>query len=403
MIPRDLIQFCFKLARDGEFDTLKQIVPTISANVFGDVQQFLTQQGIAPILYDRIMNNRYDNFLPKEFVEGLKKAYLHNAARNLYANKQLEEILSRLEWHSIPVMLLKGAHFCFSIYKNPACRTMSDLDLLFQRTTLAKGVAELESLGYRMSGPSWEGPQHHLQPMLKKDYPFPVEVHNTLATQANTTVLTPELLWETAQPGSLFGHPVWLLTPTLALFYVCLHAAYQHLFANAARALFDIDTLVSYYGKDITWDVFWEFAEHDDCIIGIAFILKLSNQLLSTPLPEKIIEIICSDTSPDGIEESVFEVMLSGEQMPDTPPEGLFNSVKWWLTKMGKLSNSVFHADDKRIGDSPSIGLQAGTFFRRSGFVLKDYLSAVLNLRHINRDQKKMKANLKLRRWLRIR
>ncbi len=335
-------------------------------------------------------------------MEELKQAYLHNAARNLYANKQLEEILSRLEQHSIPVMLLKGAHFSFSIYKNAACRPMSDLDLLFQQANLSKGVAELKSLGYRMSGPIWEGPQHHLPPMGKKGYPFPVEVHNSLATHVNSTILTPELIWETAQPGSLFDHPVRLLTPTIALFYVCVHAAYQHLFVNAARSLFDIDTLIRYYGKNIDWDTFWNYAEHDDCIPGITFILKLSTQLLYTPLPEKVLETISSVEFPEGIEENVFEVMLSGEQLPDVPPDGLINSLKWWLTKMGKFSNSVNNAQNKRIGNSPS-RMQAGTFFRRSGFLLKDYFSAVLNLRHIKTNQQKMKANLKLRRWLRIR
>jgi hypothetical protein len=403
MTPKDLIQLCFKLARAGEFDSLKQIVPTISTDVFGEVQQFLTQQGIAPILHARIVKNQYDRFLPKEFVEGLRQAYLHNAARNLFANKQLEEILTRLEQHAIPVMLLKGAHFYSSIYKNTACRTMSDLDLLFQQTTLAKGVVELESLGYQMSGPSWEGPQHHLPPMSKKGYPFPVEVHNTLAAHAINTALTPGLLWKTAQPGSVFGHPVWLLSPTIALFYVCLHAAYQHLFINAARALFDIDALVRHYGKDVSWDTFWDYTEQEDCILGTAFILKLSTQLLSTPLPAKVNEKISSIAFAEEIEESVFEVMLSGEQLPDSPPEDLVNTVKWWFTKMRKLSNSVFHAHDKRINNSPSSRMQAGTFFHRTGFLLKDYFSAILNLRHINRNQQKMKINLKLRRWLRIR
>ena len=403
MIPKDLILFCFNLAKDGEFDVLKQIVPNIRPEEFGLVQQFLTQQGIAPILYDRIINSQYDKFLPKEFVGELKQDYLHNAARNLYANKQLEEILSRLERLSIPVMLLKGAHFCFAIFKNPACRPMSDLDLLFQQATLSKGIAELESLGYQLSGPVWEGPQHHLPPMVKKGYPFPVEVHNTLATQANTTVLTPELLWETSQPGSILGHSVRLLAPTLALFYVCIHAAYQHLFVNAARALFDIDTLVRYYEKDIDWDTFWDYAQQDDCITGTAFILELSTQLLYTPLPAKVIEKISSIAFPEGIEQSVFEVMLSGEQLPDAPPAGLFNALKWWLTKMVKLTNSIFHAHDKRISNSPSTRMQAGTFFRRSCFLFKDYFSAMLNLRHINRNQQNLKANLKLRRWLGVR
>ncbi len=390
------------LARDGEFEPIKQVVPTIRPDVFGNVQQFLTHQGIAPILYDHIMKSQYDKFLPKEFVEELKQAYLHNAARNLYANKQLEEILSRLERHSIPVMLLKGAHFCFSIYKNAACRTMSDLDLLFQQNALAKGVAELESLGYQMSGPSWEGPQHHLPPMMKNGYPFPIEVHNTLATLANNTILTPEFIWESAQPDSLFGHQIWLLPPTLSLFYVCLHAAYQHLFVNAAHALFDIDTLVRHHGQDITWDTFWDYADQNDCIPGVAFILKLSNELLLSPLPEMVIEKFSSVELPEGIDENVFEVMLSGEQLPDSPPEGLFNALKWWSTKMSKLSNFVIHARDKRIDNSPS-RMQDGTFFRRSVFLIKDYFSAVLHLRHINRNQQKMQASLKLRRWLRIR
>jgi hypothetical protein len=402
MTPEEMIRFCFMLAREGECEPITRAVPDISSEDWMKLEQFVVHKGFAPILYDRIMQNHYVSILPTGVTDALRQAYHHNAARNLYAVKQLSEILTTLENQSIPVIVLKGAYYGFSVYKNAACRTMSDLDLLFRKENITESVALLETLGYRLYGAPWVGPRHHLPPLFKKGFPFTVEVHSRLATLARTTTLTPELIWEEAHPGSLFGHPIRVLSPALALFYVCMHSAYQHVFANASLAIVDIDTLFRYYEQEINWDTFWDFADSEHCRPGVAYLLGLSVHLLSTPFPDMVIEKISSVDFPKDIKESVYEVMLAGEQLPDTPPEGIFNIAKWWMNKMRKFADAVLHAHEKRIDNTQTSKRQAGDSIRRSGYLFKDYLSALLNLPRINRDQQKMRTNRRLRSWLEI-
>ncbi len=402
MTPTEIIQLSYTLAREGVHASLSAGIAHLHPEDWVALQQFLLRQSIAPMVYERIIHNQFDQVLPRAFVEELRNSFLKNAARNLYAQRQLSQILAALESNQISVILLKGASFAFSIYQNPACRLMTDLDLLVHQHHLARVVSIFETLGYQMGGTVWQGPGHHLPPFFRPDSIFPVEIHWQLSTPNRTTNLSPDLIWQSSQPGSCFAHACCQLSPALALFHVCQHAAYQHLFANGPRAIFDIDALIRSTAAQLDWTTFWGFAETTDCLPGTALLLQLSAQLLSTPLPALTLAKISAISIPKGIVEGVYEVMLSGEELPDTPPSGLRPALRWSFKKVGKLWRSLFHTRHPAATAIPSDPSTVSNTLRRSGHLLKDQFSAAVNLRKLNLNQPKIKTNRRLRSWLKI-
>jgi hypothetical protein len=398
MTPNTLLQFAFHLAGPASPDRIAAESATLTPADWTDLLAFLKKQGLAPPLYDRIIQLHYDQVLPPDFVAELRAIYLNNAVRNLYAQRQLSQILAALESNQISVILLKGAAFAFSIYQNPACRMMSDLDLLVHQDHLTRVTSIFETLGYQLSGTAWQGPGHHLPPFFRPASLFPVELHWQLTTPNRSTNLSPDLIWNTAQSGSCFAHACCQLSPALALFHVCQHAAYQHLFASSPRAIFDIDTLLRADPDQLDWPAFWGYAETTACLPGVAFLLQLTAQLLSTPLPTPALARILAVTLPKGIQQDVYEVMLSGEELPDTPPSGLGPAVGWGFRKAGKLWRSLFLTRHPSAAGpaAPAPGL------RRAGHLLKDQLSAARNLFRVNPNQPGLKTNRRLRRWLKI-
>lgn len=118
---------------------------------------------VEPILYRVVSNTDIPAKIPEWLKEKWEQAYFGNFLRNQEYFDILETLLDRCEKEGIPITVLKGPALIGRIYKDPALRTLSDLDILCSPTDLHRVVAIARQMGYTMMdvGDDPE-PAHHL-------------------------------------------------------------------------------------------------------------------------------------------------------------------------------------------------------------------------------------------------
>lgn len=115
-----------------------------------------------------------------------RRAYEEQAATALLARLQLEELGAAFAEKGIPLIALKGAAAALSLYADPPCRRLRDLDLLTPENCIPAARAIMKSLGYtpvrnRSSREEEDAllPLTHLQPYRRAGR-LPVEIHTSL-------------------------------------------------------------------------------------------------------------------------------------------------------------------------------------------------------------------------------
>jgi hypothetical protein len=342
MAEEDIIRTLFYLLRQAEENfNLENHLDHLSASDWDELLGTSSRLGVAPLLYDRIKGKSYVSQVPVAILDLLKLAYYENAAKNLIVRKQLEEILFILEAQQVPVMLLKGGALAFTVYDNPACRVMSDLDILVNESDIPIVLTSLVQAGYQMSKPAWETPGHHLPPLVKQGVYLPVEVHWLLANPNKARNLSFEAVWNATETIAFSDRKFLSLSPTLFLFYIAEHASYHHRFINGVQALCDIDGLAKYYRDELSLSSFLDFSESTGCTKGTLLVLKLSEELLNAELPFEFSEYISRLDFPAPVLKSAHHAMVTIEELPDTPSKGLYFKLKWLFTKVIRYFDSV--------------------------------------------------------------
>ena len=100
---------------------------------------------LAPMLHLRAK----EEALPPEAASALKRAYYVAAARHAVLSASLGTALRALKTAKIETMVLKGAALAETVYPSPACRPMTDVDLLVRPEDLRAADRALAGLGYR--------------------------------------------------------------------------------------------------------------------------------------------------------------------------------------------------------------------------------------------------------------
>ena len=68
---------------------------------------------------------------------------------NLLALEVVHQLVGTLAAANVPVVVLKGAALAFTLYGDPACRPLGDIDLLVPANQVVAALQELGRLGYR--------------------------------------------------------------------------------------------------------------------------------------------------------------------------------------------------------------------------------------------------------------
>jgi hypothetical protein len=107
------------------------------------------REGVTGLIYDRIIENRLEQFVPPPALTRLKSIYYTYSAQNALFYEELSRVAAALDEGGVPVILLKGAFLAAGVYENIALRPMRDLDLLVHKEDAARSVNILAKSGYQ--------------------------------------------------------------------------------------------------------------------------------------------------------------------------------------------------------------------------------------------------------------
>lgn len=101
---------------------------------------------LAPFLYYQLREEEINP--PPEIRERLRRGFLASAVKNVRHAEQVGTILDILAEVAVTPVLLKGSALAFSIYPDPACRPMGDIDILVRKDELETCIEALKHQGY---------------------------------------------------------------------------------------------------------------------------------------------------------------------------------------------------------------------------------------------------------------
>ena len=113
----------------------------------GDLAYF---HNIEPLLYWVVSNTEIPTKIPEWLKQKWEQAYFGNFLRNEVHFELLRTLLAKCEKEGIPIIVLKGPALIGRIYKDPALRTLSDLDILCSPVDLRRIVTIARYMGCTM-------------------------------------------------------------------------------------------------------------------------------------------------------------------------------------------------------------------------------------------------------------
>ena len=214
------------------------------------------RHGLAPLLYVTLRSAG----APDAILAHLRELYDRQVARHNGRVAKLGEIGAALGGSGIPVIVLKGAALASAVYRDPAFRTMGDLDLLVRPSDLVEAYRVLRQLGYTPNE-SWhseawyEAYHHHLAPLDAADGSLIVELHRSIGITGGRARVPVDDLWERARLERIGPATFCVLAPTDLLLHLCLHLGHDNTFyPGKLRDLRDIAETIHRYGPAIEWD-----------------------------------------------------------------------------------------------------------------------------------------------------
>ncbi|MBI5034856.1 MAG: nucleotidyltransferase family protein [Chloroflexi bacterium] len=229
--------------------------------------------------------------IPLQVREHLRAAFLKRSVNLQLREAQLARLLPLLVQDGINPIFLKGAALAYTVYPNPICRGMGDLDLWVTADEMLRAQAILEAMGYQ-----WRD---------KSDRPF--EIQKRLGGEVQLfggnmidgmielhwSAFPGEWMWRTAhvdeegirnraRRGQLGPQSVLVFSPEDTLIQLAAHFAISHQLGSPwLRALLDMALLIQM--NTIQWNWVIQRAHSWRLASMMYLVLSLLHELIGQP------------------------------------------------------------------------------------------------------------------------
>lgn len=322
--------------RSGRGEDLNSELRVINGESWGQLVDQAAWYGVAPLLYHRL--RRSENLaIPQEHLQRLHDLYLHCLLRNQAISEQLSEIVGEITRAGYSVLVLKGAYLSNCVYEEAALRPMGDIDLLTMPHEAEEVQRHLMTLGYRYAAGTKAidySRLHHLRPVSRAGS-VDIEVHHDLAPEGAPFEHDIIGLWDRSTCTRVGDLDIRHLAPDDLLLHVCTHAAYNDEFRLGLPAVCDVDAVVRRLGHKLDWDRLIETANSDGRSRFVYATLRLTRELLETPISEDVLASLHHDQVDDEVAtEAVGYVLSTTDRVPVT-----LQSIGESTTPVGKLKS----------------------------------------------------------------
>lgn len=245
--------------------------------------------GLGPTVYTVLKRSPKD--VPAKALRLFQAEYFSAAATNLRMRHSLDSVVAKLTSRGIPVMLLKGAALLATVYRDPALRIMSDVDLLVHRRDLPLALETLADCGmapleeHASQQEFYDHHHHHATPYLARDGSLGVELHHDLMPSYDSVRPPLERIWQDGLTSTACGAAL-MPSPTHLILHQAVHACRSR-FSPPLRGINDLSHILNAYGSSIDWEAFvtetieWKATREIWCYLQLAHRLGLSGFPLS--------------------------------------------------------------------------------------------------------------------------
>jgi hypothetical protein len=208
--------------------------------------------------------------------------------RRLRQEPGIRRVFSVLLEASCEPVILKGVALAYSRYARPEFRSFADLDVLLPPAQLERAYDALVAAGFESNAdvPHQAGHQH-LPPLFAPQREIVVELHRTLFEEQSPFNIRIDRWMDRAEPATILGHQVRMLSPTDSLLHVAAHLSYSHRYErHPLRSLSDILALVHH--DDVNWHEFTARARASRMDGAVVWPLAAARAWLGAPIPARV-------------------------------------------------------------------------------------------------------------------
>jgi hypothetical protein len=309
-------QFILSLLQDNISDDDLRRLNALGEGEWREVIDAANAQGLAPLLSSCIQ--RLQISAPQATQAQLREVLLNNTARNLQLLKHFGVLAGALQGQNLPFLPLKGVYLCSNVYENLGERTIWDIDLLVPAAELERALALIEATGYHPSRPydlqQEVGNYHHVPVYVKAAAP-PLEVHWTLLNPRFQHRLDWQQLWERSVPARIGTTNVRVLAPDDLMIYLCAHVAYQHMYIDSIRSLYDLKLVLKSFSRELDWDAISARARTWGLLNSVYLTLHLTDKLLGPILTESIWPTLRPSDFRESLTEAAVTRLVEGARV----------------------------------------------------------------------------------------
>ena len=223
--------------------------------------QGLSENEVSLAVYYQLKKLSLLNSIPPQIMRKLENRFLSNAAYNIIHLENLARLAKKLNEKKVPVMILKGAALCDTVYPHIGLRTFCDLDVLIQKKDIQKVMGVLKQLDYSISHTH---AQHHFTAYQESNHSLPLEVHWDLVNQASpfqkhAFQLCLDKFWQDAMSFEFRETEALWLSPEHQLIYLSVHMLKEG-YSNR-KWLYDLYYLLKFFRGGIDWNKLFEECE----------------------------------------------------------------------------------------------------------------------------------------------
>ena len=211
-------------------------------------------------LYQELREKRLLDLLPGDLLDYFASIHEGNRVRNRGILKHAGELAGMLNRIGVEPILLKGAgHLASGLYRDPAARFMSDIDILVPNDRALDCWRLLVSSGYRTAA-ARAGERvecmalQHLPELWCEGHTGGLELHRPGEWPH---MLSSPLLYLGTEPIALSGARAHIPSATTRLIFAIAHSYVLHEVrrrpAMPVRDLYDATLLLRRYGSKIAW------------------------------------------------------------------------------------------------------------------------------------------------------
>jgi len=248
--------------------------------------------------------------LPAPIRDRLRAAWLGARRQYLLAIHQLTRVLSAFEREGVSVIPLRGPTLAELLYRDPALRPFTDLDLFIQEGNLPRVLSLLSELGYRHMEAglplslelTW---RHAASFVAEAPEEIPIDLHWGMVDYpglAPAAAINHQDLWDRAVRVESAGDARRELCLEDLVIYLALHLAVHHALSGLIWQL-DLALLILRYGDTLDWDAVVERSVQWQIRGPVFFALRETRDRLEASVPAWVLDRL----RPVGLRPTLFD------------------------------------------------------------------------------------------------